>query len=282
VELGSAVGVEFDPMLAKVISHAPSRDEAAGRLALALERSRIRGVTTNRDFLVATLRHEAFRAGDTTTDFIERTGASVSRIPTADELRLAAVAAALYQQHEARSRSPVLPTLPSGWRNSVMPPQKRAYAYQGRELEVTYRRQRDGTFAVGDNTVRLLDADEGWVTLEVDGAHHRVHVATSGDRIWVQGPDGDVALRSIPRLPDGGGGGDVAGGLLAPMPGKVLSVAVGAGDLVEAGQLLLILEAMKMEHRVVAPASGVVVSVGARQGEQVQGGDLLVVLEEAP
>ncbi len=79
VERGSVVGVEFDPMLAKVIAHAPTRDEAALRLALALERSRIRGVTTNRDFLVAALRHPEFLAGHTTTDFIERNAIPVAR-----------------------------------------------------------------------------------------------------------------------------------------------------------------------------------------------------------
>jgi acyl-CoA carboxylase subunit alpha len=282
VEAGSTVGVEFDPMLAKVVAHAPSRGEAAARLALALARSRIRGVTTNRDFLVETLRHHAFRAGDTTTDFIERTGVPVSRTPTSDELQLAITAAALYQQCEVRAGSPVLRSLPSGWRNSVMPPERRSYEHDGQPLEVAYRAQRDGTFAVGDGAVRLLTADQGWIGFEVDGGRrHRAHVFIDGDRIWVQGPDGDVALRSIPRLPQAGGGRDVAGGLLAPMPGKVLTVAVTAGDAVAAGQLLLILEAMKMEHRVVAPGSGVVVSVGAREGEQVQGGDLLIVLEEA-
>jgi len=238
-------------------------------------------VTTNRDFLVATLRHPAFRAGDTTTDFIDRTGVPLSRVPTDDELWMATVSAALYEQHLARTRTPVLRTLPSGWRNSVMPPEQRVYGWGGRELTVAYRAQRDGAFAAGDAMVRLLDLNQGWVTVEVDRARrYRAHVTTSGDRIWVQGPDGDIALRSLSRLPEAGGAGDVAGGLLAPMPGKVLSVEVAAGDVVEAGQLLLVLEAMKMEHRVVAPASGLVVSISARPGEQVQGGDLLVVVEE--
>ena len=280
VETGSTVGVEFDPMLAKVIAHAATREEAAGRLASALERSRIRGLTTNRDFLVATLRHPQFLAGDTTTDFIERAGVPTERHPDPEELRTATIAAALYQQHEARAGAGVLRTLPTGWRNSVMPPEIRRYDHRGEEIEVTYRAQRDGRFRFGDTSVQLLGVEDGWVNFEADSRFHRLHVALHGARMWVQGPDGDVALTVHPRFPSP----DVAhtsGGLVAPMPGKVLSIAVSTGETVEAGQLLLILEAMKMEHRVTAPHAGRVGEVKAVAGKQVQGGDLLVVLEDS-
>ena len=85
VTTGSVVGVDFDPMLAKVVAHGDTRAEAAGRLALALERLHLGGVTTNRDFLVATLRHPAFLGGDTTTDFIERVGPTTDPPVTDDE-----------------------------------------------------------------------------------------------------------------------------------------------------------------------------------------------------
>src|SRR6266702_3359120 len=148
VEQGSTVGTEFDPMLAKVIAHAPTRTEAALRLALALERSRIRGITTNRDFLVAALRHPEFLAGDTTTSFIELTGLAAARPRPGAGLRIAAMAAALTAQAGARASAPVLRSLPSGWRNSVMPPERAGYRHEAGQLEVTYRRQRGGSFAV--------------------------------------------------------------------------------------------------------------------------------------
>ena len=247
--------------------------EAALRLALALERSRIRGVTTNRDFLVATLRHPEFLAGRTTTAFIERTGVPLARAA----LRRKSCgprpsAAALSAQAEARPAAPVLHSLPSGWRNSVMPPERAVYHRGPDELEVTYRAQRDGGFAVAvgewQASVVVHRVDGGWVDLEEGGRRHRVHVARRGHQMWVQGPDGDVNLTAVPRFPEAEVE-VVAGGLVAPMPGKVIAVEVAAGDAVAEGQLLMIVEAMKMEHRITAPHAGVVGEVRAHAGDQV-------------
>jgi propionyl-CoA carboxylase alpha chain len=116
---------------------------------------------------------------------------------------------------------------------------------------------------------------------ESGGRRHRLHVLAAGDRVWVQGPDGDVALTAVPRFPEAGRGEAVAGGLVAPMPGTVLAVHVAPGDTVAQGQLLMIVEAMKMEHRITAPRAGTVSEVGAQPGDQVNAGDLLAVLDEA-
>src|SRR6266567_4374370 len=322
VAAGSVVGIEFDPMLAKVIAHAPTRTEAALRLALALERSRIRGVTTNRDFLVAALRHPEFLAGNTSTAFIERTGIPLARRRSGDELRIAAVAAALSAQAGARAGAAVLRTLPSGWRNSVMPPEQAVYQHGAGTVEVSYRRNRDGRFAVGvavtgfaqgdpdcepggtapgrgkpggherggaaagagrqavRMTATVHRVDDGWIDLTADGFRHRLHVFRHGQSVWVQGPSGDVALTAVARFPSAEPE-LVAGGLVAPMPGTVLAVHVTAGDAVTAGQLLMIVEAMKMEHRITAPHAGVVRDVRARRGDQVSGGDLLAVIGAA-
>ncbi|MGH9055889.1 MAG: acetyl/propionyl/methylcrotonyl-CoA carboxylase subunit alpha [Acidimicrobiales bacterium] len=279
VEPGSVVGVEFDPMLAKVVTHAPTRSEAALRLALALERTRIRGVTTNRDFLVAVLRHPQFLAGDTATDFIERSGVHLSRTPAPGEVHTAAVAAALQSQAQGRATARVLRSIPGGWRNSVMPPESRSFDHAGETLEVRSRARRDGAFDFDGEVVRLYGVEGGWVDFEVDGRRHRRHVVREGTTVWAQGPDGDVRLESRPLFPEAGSEVAVPGGLRAPMPGKVISVDVSAGEEVTEGQLLLIVEAMKMEHRVEAPHAGVVTEVTAHAGDQVAGGDLLVVLE---
>jgi propionyl-CoA carboxylase alpha chain len=291
VEAGSVAGLEFDPMLAKVIAHAPTRTEAALRLARALEHSRIRGVTTNRDFLVATLRHPEFLAGHTTTAFIERTAVRLARQPSPDELRVAGVAAALTGQVQARAATPVLATLPSGWRNSVMPPERAAYQHGPATVDISYRRQRDGRFAIevsgpepADDacrmTVSVHNADGGWIDIEEGGRRHRRHVFAHGHRVWVQGPAGDVALVAVPRFRQAERE-TVAGGLVAPMPGTVLAVHVHPGDPVSAGQLLMIVEAMKMEHRITAPHAGVVGEIRAAHGDQVAAGDVLVVIDEA-
>lgn len=283
VERGSSVGVEFDPMLAKVIAHAPSRTEAAHRLALALERSRIRGVTTNRDFLVAALRNEKFLDGDTTTSFIDRSGVPLSRGVSADELRIASVAAALADRAEAVSTRPVLRSFPAGWRNTPMPPETRTFVHDGEEVDVKYRSNRDGTLDFDGRTVRLHSVDAGWVDFEEDEglrSRHRLHVFRHRESVWVQGPGGDVQLTTRPLFPEPGREAAVPGGLVAPMPGKVISVSVQSGDSVEEGDVLMIVEAMKMEHRVLAPHAGTVGEVRAHLGDQVNGGDLLVVIEE--
>ena len=124
-------------------------------------------------------------------------------------------------------------------------------------------------------------AGDGWIGFDCDGRRHRLHVLTAGDRVWVQGPDGDVALTAVPRFPESERGEAVAGGLVAPMPGTVLAVHVAPGGTVAHGQLLMIVEAMKMEHRITAPHAGTVSEVRARPGDQVNGGDLLAVLDEA-
>ncbi|MBW2373855.1 MAG: ATP-grasp domain-containing protein, partial [Deltaproteobacteria bacterium] len=116
VAQGSLIGTDFDPMLAKVIAHAPTRSEAAGRLALALERTHLGGVVTNRDFLVATLRTPEFLAGDTTTDFIDRVEPARSLELSVEERERAARAAALWLQGVHRAAAPVLAAAPSGWR----------------------------------------------------------------------------------------------------------------------------------------------------------------------
>ena len=296
VAAGSVVGVEFDPMLAKVIAHAPARAEAALALALALARSRIRGVTTNRDFLVAALRHPDFLAGRTTTSFIEDTGVTLARPPSPGELRTAATGAALAAQAARRAAAPVLATLPSGWRNTVMPPERAEFRHGPDTVVVSYARQRDGRFDVtvtgagpdpdgepgSGEPVTVHHAGDGWIDFERGGQRHRLHVLTAGDRVWVQGPDGDLALTAVPRFPEAGHGEQVAGGLVAPMPGTVLAVHAAAGDAVAAGQLLMIVEAMKMEHRITAPRAGTLREVRAQPGDQVSAGDLLAVIDEGP
>jgi propionyl-CoA carboxylase alpha chain len=312
------VGVEFDPMLAKVIAHAPTRTEAALRLALALERTRIRGVVTNRDFLVAALRHPEFLSGHTTTAFIQQNDVPMARQISQAEVRTAAIGAALAAEADTRAAAPVLRTLPSGWRNSVMPPERAAYRYGADTVAVSYRRQRDGHFTVtvtGAGTeepparahpgsqpgpaagaspdaersaaetpslVEVAGTGDGWIEFTEGGQRHRRHVFSRGGRVWVQGPDGDVELAVVPRFPEAGAEEGVTGGLAAPMPGTVLAVHVAAGDAVAGGQLLMIVEAMKMEHRITAPHPGTVRGVRARPGEQVASGDLLAVIDEAP
>ncbi len=283
IETGSVVGIQFDPMLAKVIVHAASRREAALRLARVLETTRIHGLKTNRDFLVATLRTPEFLAGETTTDFIERVQPATRYLPSTAELGEAAIAAALAAQFDRRAAAAVLQTIPSGWRNTPMPLECRRYRHGEVDIEVGYRASRDGAFHVevdGESCrVQLLDRGVDEVVLDIDGRRLRFALTLAGDTWLIHGPAGDVGLVEQPQFPDLHEQ-IVSGGLVAPMPGNVLATHIDVGDTVTAGQLLLVLEAMKMEHRISAPGDGVVVELRVAEGDQVANGELLIVLSD--
>jgi propionyl-CoA carboxylase alpha chain len=281
VVAGSVIGTQFDPMLAKVIAHAPTRAEAAGRLALALARTHLGGVATNRDFLVATLRAPEFLAGDTTTDFIDRVKPARALDPSADERLRAARLAALWVQGVNRANATALATTPSGWRNARLPDQKLELESDDELLSVLYRLRRDGRFHFPDGTSARIHAwDERGIDAELDGRRIRARVTRSGDQLIVQSPDGDLAFRERPRfrIP---GEEETEGGFVAQMPGKIIDLRVAVGDSVSAGDTVLVLEAMKMEHPMRAVEDGVVREVLVAQGEQVEAGALLLVVEPA-
>jgi propionyl-CoA carboxylase alpha chain len=281
VARGSVIGTEFDPMLAKVIAHAPTRSEAAGRLALALERSHLGGVVTNRDFLVATLRTPEFLAGDTTTDFIDRVKPPRTLRLSDDEIERVARVAALWLQGVNRAEAGALAEAPSGWRNARLPDQRVVLENGGSQINVTYRTLRDGRFRLGDGTHAWI---HGWsidgIDVEIDGRRSRARVTRAGDRIVVHGHRGDLELVLQPRF-EIPGTEDATGGLVARMPGKVIDLRVGVGDTVKAGETLVVLEAMKMEHPMSAREDGVVTEVRVAVGEQVESGTLLLVVEPA-
>ncbi|MEO6627013.1 MAG: biotin/lipoyl-containing protein, partial [Aquihabitans sp.] len=280
---GSVVGIHYDPMLAKVISWAPTRDEASRRLAGALERSQIHGIVTNRDLLVNTLRHPAFLAGQTDTAFIDRHGLDTLATTLADpEARsISALAAALASAAANRASARVLAGLPSGWRNISSQPLLKRYRCGEDQIDVSYALGRHGLTASDHPGVTLLSATPTLVVLEHDGVSRRFAVATYRSLVCVDSPLGAVSLEPIDRFPDTAD--QVApGSLLAPMPGSVVRVAVAVGDMVEKGQPLLWLEAMKMQHQVSAPVSGVVTELPVQPGQQVDVGAVLAVVQPDP
>ena len=285
VEEGSHVGVDFDPMLAKVVAHGPTRSEAVCRLALALERMHLGGVTTNRNFLVATRRHEAFLAGDTTTDFIERNAPAMGSTVAAATTQQLAIAAAMWLQGDNRASARVLDRVPSGWRNARMPAQHVALAVGDVEHDIGYRRRRDGSFAVEGGQVAIVhrwSPDD--LDVEVDGIRRTVRITLAagpfGDHLHLTGGGTTTTFRVVPRFSVPGSEAP-SGGLVAPMPGRVLEIRAAVGDTVTKGQTMLLLEAMKMEHHMTAPFDGTVTEVRVATGDQVDNGSVLLVIHPA-
>ena len=279
VDSGSVVSPHYDPMLAKVISVAPARDVAARALAARLVRSRIHGVTTNRDLLVNILMHPAFLAGETDTAFLDRHGLPelASPLVAGDTLRLCAAVAALAGAARDRADARVLGRLPSGWRNVVAAPQVRAFRAGETKYEVRYRFGRDGAVVEGLPDVRFLDITPTEVGVDTGGLVWTFAVDSHAGEWFVDSPMGGAALVELPRFTDPTTQ-VMAGSLLAPMPGTVVRVAVAQGDHVTEGQPLLWLEAMKMQHQINAPVDGVVTELGVGAGDQVEVGRVLAVV----
>ncbi|MBO3743545.1 ATP-binding protein [Actinoplanes flavus] len=299
---GSVIGMHHDPMLAKLISWAPSRQEAARMLASALARAHLHGVVSNRDLLVRVLRHDAFRAGEVDTGFLDRhPEVFAPLLSSVDAVRLSCLAAALAGAAARRAAAPVLGSLPSGWRNVPSGSQTAVYDGPTGPVEVGYRMNRRGGLAgwwvravdpeeldlaglgqapVADEhpNIVVVHADSDRVILNVQGIRFAVHVHRAGDVSYVDSPEGSVALREISRFPLPTPEA-AESSLIAPLPGAVRRVLVVPGQRVRAGELLLTLEAMKLEHPVHAPAAGVVASLPVQPGAEVDTGELLAVLD---
>jgi len=276
VVAGSQVGVFYDPMLAKVIAWAADREQAAEVLATTLASARIHGLTTNRDLLVRVLRHPAFLAGQTDTAFFDTHGLGALAAPLADgaAAELSALAAALADAAARQRDARVLGGLPPGWRN--VPSQPQRVRYTGHD--VGYRIDRCGLVVEGRDDARLVSMRPDRVELEVAGIRRTFQVADYGALVCVDSALGPVTLVPEERFADPAAH-VAAGSLLAPMPGTVVRLAAAVGDAVTAGQPLLWLEAMKMEHMIAAPAAGIVAELPVAAGQQVEVGSVLAVVK---
>ncbi len=280
VQTGSEITIHYDPMIAKVIAHGPNRATAASTLSASLRSSHIHGPTTNLSLLVGILEHPEFLAGAIDTRFLERHDpAELSAMMVDDETEWhAAVASALADQSLARATVSVLKGIPSGWGNMRREFQQRSYTGDHGRHDVRYRFEQDRAI-VDRITLEVLEIAPHSVTIVIDGVGTRFEVSRYGTERRVDSSKGPVRLLELPRFGvtqiD-----EVRGSLHAPMPGVVIRVDVQEGQRVTEGQVLLVLEAMKMEHTLRAPASGILSGLRCAPGDQVEGGAILAVIEE--
>ena len=279
VKQGSVIGTDFDPMLAKVIAKGRNRTDAANKLALALQSLHIGGVTTNRDFLVECLRSKDFHKGNTTSDFISIAKPKRSIELKGTELEQAGIAAALWLQGENRKNTPILSGIQSGWTNSRLPKQKINFQYNSEELSILYKSNRDGSFEINKGiNAKIIEWNNSGIDIEIEDIRFFSKVTRKDANLIVHGPWGDILFKIMPRFKSISQ--EVQdGGLIAPMPGKVIDLKVKVGSKIKKGDTLVILEAMKMEHTVKATEDGVVDELFISNHDQVENGALLMVIK---
>ena len=279
VKQGSVIGTDFDPMLAKVIAKGRNRTDAANKLALALQSLHIGGVTTNRDFLVECLRSKEFHKGNTTSDFISIAKPKRSIELKGTELEQAGIAAALWLQGENRKNTPILNGIQSGWTNSRLPKQKINFQYNSEEVSILYKSNRDGSFEINKGiNAKIIEWNNSGIDIEIEDKRFFSKVTRKDKNLIVHGPWGDILFKIMPRFKSINQ--EVQdGGLIAPMPGKVIDLKVKVGSKIKKGDTLVILEAMKMEHTVKATEDGVIDELFISNHDQVENGALLMVIK---
>ncbi|WP_433231767.1 acetyl/propionyl/methylcrotonyl-CoA carboxylase subunit alpha [Actinomadura formosensis] len=280
LDVGTEVGGSYDPMLAKVIVHGADRAEALHRLDRALAGYTLLGVPTNVAFLRALLRHPSVVAGELDTGLVERV---LDELVAGASVPPEVLAAAALERMRALESGDDPWDVPDGWRPG-------AHAWTpwiitpsgGDPVEVRVQgRAASARVAVGDGAP-VAAALSGPFTLTYAGRTTSFEAARDGDTLWL-GRDGHAwALSEHVRAEGGAASGAAGDGVLrSPMPGTVLAVKAAEGDRVEAGQPLVVVEAMKMEHTVTAPLAGVVAKLPVRAGAQVALDAVLAVIEEA-
>ena len=279
IETGSIITSDFDPMLAKVISYGETRIEAANKLVLALKNSHFGGMKTNREFLISILESKEFLKGATTTDFIKKVKLNNELGLSEDEINDYAKLAALWIQGKNRNEASVLTNMESGWNNARLPFQEVKLKMNELETSIKYKNTRNNIFKFSDKKNGVVfEWQNNFIDAEISGSRYRSKVSKDKDLLLLHTYKGDVLFKILPkfRIQEIG---IVEGGLNAPMPGKVVEVKIKKGSSVKKGDTLVILEAMKMEHKVSAPANGKISKVLISQGDQVENGQTLIVLD---
>ncbi|MFO1114470.1 MAG: acetyl/propionyl/methylcrotonyl-CoA carboxylase subunit alpha [Beijerinckiaceae bacterium] len=291
VEEGDSINPFYDPMIAKLIVWDDDRDRALSRMQQALADYRVVGVNNNIDFLSRLVASPAFASADLDTGLIEREKDYLfpgAEQPPAQVFAIAALSELLRGQAHAaeRARASADPTSPwharDGWRLNGVARRSLIFRFGDEQTIVVAANAGEGfSLAVGDATFAArgkIDA-RGKMRVEFDGVRMDAAVVAAGHmrHVFLDGRAWRLACVDPLHVATDGAGGH--GGLLAPMPGKVIALLAEAGAKVDKGQPLLILEAMKMEHTITAPSDGVLKAHRFSVGDQVGDGAELVDFE---
>ncbi len=259
----------YDPMLGKIIAHGATREEARRKLLRAVEDTVLLGVASNQHLLADLLKHPGFVSADFSTGFIAEHFSEVPALAATEEQL--AVAAALFYQHSAGQHRLGL----AGWRNNATLAWTYRLAVNDEVREVAVSVLENERLHANGLDIHPLATDGRWASLIINGIRRRIAYHLDGDQLWLPGIT--VTNRTqqvVERQADAG-----SGRVKAPMDGAIVDVRVSAGDTVSKGQLLLVLEAMKMEHPLKADRDGVVKGVQVTAGDQVRNRQVLLEIE---
>jgi len=281
---GGVISSFYDPMLAKVIAHGATREEARRRLIVALEDTVALGLITNRSLLLAVLRHPAFTAGEATTAFVDQyvqTGSEATQASQPDARTLALAAVLLF---EARARvAAAAPNAARHWSSTGVAvwPLRLSLGDAHHAVSVMAARADGYVVALGSETVEvaMIERDDGAVRFVAFGVQQSARFAIHDDTLYLD-VDGQIfALRdtTLAAGTSGRRGGSLR--LLAPMNGVIVSVLAKPDDPVVRGQCIVVLEAMKMQHEILAERDGTVGKILVKPGDQVATRQLLAELE---
>ena len=279
VREGDTVTSHYDPMIAKIIVHDRTRDAALTKLRNALDNTRIVGTTTNTAFLRGLADNTDFAEGRVDTGLIERHLATLpaDKGPDFEGWALAAMAGLGLPRSPTGSPSPWESRI--GWRAWGEAVQTIAIAHEGEARDIGVRIDSPHHFAVTmDGETRALDCDGPAGQVEINGRRVRADTMTSGARITVTIGTRTDTFNKIDPLDVAQSATATSDAVTAPMPGTVLSIACTAGDAVNTGQTVMVLEAMKMEQALKSPRDGIVESVTVHEGDQVEDGAILLTL----
>jgi len=278
---GQTVGPHYDPLLAKVIAHGGTREEARRRLIQALEGTVALGLATNRSFLIDCLGHPEFAGGGATTQFVSKHFSGITQ-PEADAGALALAAVLWFEASARRHGHDPART----WSSSDALAWPLKLEAGGEPATVTVNvlgpRRYHVKGRTGATELQIVaDEDASMVWFHLDGEERRAVYAVDGDTLHLKCGDLDLSVRETLYEPPAPSIGSAETEVRAPMNGKVVAVLVAEGERIEKGQRLVVVEAMKMQHEMMAGASGTVARLAVKPGEQVATRQLLVELKLA-
>ena len=281
VEQGSVIGINYDPMLAKLIAHGATRDEAMRQLHYALRSLSIQGVTTNQELLLRLLEQPEFIKGNAHTGFIADHLTELTNTENVELDGASVIAAALYWQKSWQASDALMTNLPPSYRNNPYRNPSLKLQIGRQDVNVSWRHITGNQFAVTalDTTVQaqVLSFDARHIRVVIDSVQRNFHLTEIGDQLYVHSSLGARTVTRLPRHPEVQTAAE-QGSMTSPMPGLVAKILVAVGQPVKAGDPLLILEAMKMEQTMRAAVDGIVETIRVAEGEVVGPGATLITL----